>query len=81
MANIQSAAVQTTVQTTLSPAVDVESGFQPKSGLWVALRDELSDFSYEEALLLCELFPGEWVSWVPGFGEVTLSRGQFHQIV
>ncbi|MFK8185634.1 MAG: hypothetical protein AB8B99_19840 [Phormidesmis sp.] len=53
--------------------------FQPESGLWVALRNAPSDYSHDEALLLCETFPGEWVSWVPGFGEITLSRGQFHQ--
>ncbi len=53
-------------------------GFRPESGLWVALRNPPSDYSHDEALLLCETFPGEWVSWVPGFGEITLSRGQFH---
>lgn len=53
--------------------------FQPESGLWVTLRNAPSDYSHDEALLLCETFPGEWVSWVPGFGELTLSRGQFHQ--
>lgn len=53
-------------------------GFRPESGLWVALRNAPSDYSHNEALLLCETFPGEWVSWVPGFGEITLSRGQFH---
>ena len=54
-------------------------GFQPESGLWVALRNAPDDYSHDEALLLCETFPGEWVSWVPGFGEITLSRGQFYQ--
>ncbi len=53
--------------------------FQPESGLWVTLRNAPTDYSHHEALLLCEAFPGEWVSWVPGFGEITLSRGQFHQ--
>jgi hypothetical protein len=70
---------QSAVSQPTSPAVELS--FQPESGLWVTLRNELSDYSYEEALLLCEAFPGEWVAWVPGFGEVTLSRGQFHQIV
>ncbi|EDX83031.1 hypothetical protein S7335_209 [Synechococcus sp. PCC 7335] len=53
--------------------------FKPESGLWVTLRNAPSDYSHHEALLLCETFSGEWVSWVPGFGEITLSRGQFHQ--
>ena len=53
--------------------------FQPEGGLWVSLRNAPSDYSHDEALLLCETFPGEWVSWVPGFGEITLNRGQFYQ--
>ncbi|MGC1306669.1 MAG: hypothetical protein WA885_05525 [Phormidesmis sp.] len=69
---------------TIQPTVSSESAcdrdvFQPESGLWVALRNAPDDYSHDEALLLCETFPGEWVSWVPGYGEITLSRGQFHQ--
>ncbi|MGF1569091.1 MAG: hypothetical protein ACFCVD_13645 [Nodosilinea sp.] len=65
-------------------AASLESGrryavFQPEPGRWVTLRNAPSDFSHHEALLLCETFPGEWVSWIPGYGEVTLSRGQFYQ--
>jgi hypothetical protein len=78
MVTTQSTVSQPAVSQPTSP--DIESSFQPESGMWVALRDDLSDYSHEEALLLCELFPGEWVSWVPGFGEATLSRGQFYQI-
>lgn len=68
----------------LQAAIPVESAydyfaFQPESGLWVALRNAPSDYSHDEALLLCETFSGEWVSWVPGYGEITLNRSQFYQ--
>ncbi len=55
------------------------ASFQPKSDLWVALRNAPTHDSYDEALLLCETSLGEWVAWVPGFGEITLNRSQFHQ--
>lgn len=75
MANIKSATAKSAA--TVAPVS--EETFNPESGLWVALRDAPSLYSHDEALLLCETFPGEWVSWVPGYGEITLSRGQFHQ--
>ncbi|MEL6813745.1 MAG: hypothetical protein AAFP03_02900 [Cyanobacteria bacterium J06598_3] len=76
MANVKPAAAPAVAAT----ATANESAFQPESGLWVALRDSPSAYSHDEALLLCEAFPGEWVSWVPGYGEITLSRGKFHHI-
>ena len=84
MANIKSASVQPATSAT-SAADDAlcqptcqPTTFKPERGLWVALRDAPSPYSHDEALLLCETFPGEWISWVPGYGEITLSRGQFH---
>ncbi len=53
--------------------------FQPESDLWVALRNPPSDYSHHEALLLCEIESGDWVSWVPGYGELILNRSQFYQ--
>ncbi len=53
--------------------------FQPESDQWVALRNAPSDYSHNEALLLCETSLGEWIAWIPGFGEITLNRSQFHQ--
>lgn len=89
MAKMTSASVQSALPVT--PATDGtatatadttttmrQPTFNPERGLWVALRDAPSPYSHDEALLLCETFPGEWVSWVPGYGEITLSRGQFH---
>jgi hypothetical protein len=64
--------------------------FVPTPYLWVTLRDLLSDYSYDEALLLCEVAaepsrdfdpnsaPQEWVAWVPDVGEVRLQRHQFY---
>lgn len=64
--------------------------FAPAPYLWVKLRDLLSDYSYDEALLLCEVAaepsrdfdpnsaPQEWVAWVPDVGEVRLQRHQFY---
>jgi hypothetical protein len=64
--------------------------FAPTPYLWVKLRDLLSDYSYDEALLLCEVaaespsdfgpnsVPQEWVAWVPDVGEVRLQRRQFY---
>jgi hypothetical protein len=78
MANVKAHVITHSVAPVDSAAA--EAIFQPQSGLWVALRDLPSEFSHDEALLLCEMFPGEWVSWVPGYGELTLSRGQFHQV-
>lgn len=50
---------------------------QPESDQWVSLHTAPSDYSHDEALLLCELDPGEWVSWVPGYGEFHLNLNQF----
>ncbi|OLP18742.1 hypothetical protein BST81_09080 [Leptolyngbya sp. 'hensonii'] len=52
-------------------------GFVPQPNTWVRLRDPLSLFSFDEALLLCEETDGRWVAWVPDFGETLLERHQF----
>ena len=57
------------------------STYQPNSesniDQWVSLHEAPSDYSHDEALLLCELQPGEWVSWVPGYGEIVIHLDQF----
>ncbi|MBE9223582.1 hypothetical protein IQ215_12830 [Cyanobacterium stanieri LEGE 03274] len=45
---------------------------------WVKLNQAPSAYSQEEALLLCEEKSGTWVSWVPGYGEVTLNKSEFY---
>lgn len=51
--------------------------FVPCPNLWVRLRDSLSTYGFEEALLLCEEPDGRWVAWVPDLGETILHRHQF----
>ncbi len=51
------------------------SRFVPQAHTWVQLRDPLSEYSDDQALLLCQDEDG-WVAWVPGYGEAHLSREQ-----
>ncbi|MGL5081353.1 MAG: hypothetical protein ACRC8A_07685 [Microcoleaceae cyanobacterium] len=62
-----------TAQNTIAP-VDT---FIPRANDWVQLRDSLSDYSADQALLLCETSNDRWVAWVPDYGEAVLKRGQF----
>jgi hypothetical protein len=45
---------------------------QRRSGDWVRLRELPSPYSFDEALLLCETEPGNWLAWVPDFGELLI---------
>jgi hypothetical protein len=49
--------------------------FQPDT--WVQLLELPSKYSFEEALLLCQLSPDEWVAWIPDHGEAVLKESQF----
>lgn len=49
-----------------------------QAGAWVHLLELPSAFSYDEALLLCQLSEDEWVAWIPGHGEAVLQTRQFH---
>jgi hypothetical protein len=53
----------------------VVTSLQP--GTWVKLRIFPSQYSFDEALLLCEQDEGRWVAWIPDFGEIILITGQF----
>ena len=44
---------------------------------WVRLLELPSTFSYDEALLLCQISEDEWVTWIPGHGEAVLHTRQF----
>jgi hypothetical protein len=57
----------------LSSAADA---FFPTGRTWVKLRERVSDYSSDEALLLCEEADGQWLIWVPDFGVATLGREQ-----
>jgi hypothetical protein len=50
--------------------------FIPQAHQWVQLRDRLSEYSANQALLLCEELEGRWVAWVPDHGEALLEREQ-----
>lgn len=63
---------RTTSRPTLSPIQ-----FKVQKPGWVKLRDQMTPFSFDEALLLCEEPEGDWIAWVPDFGEVRLSPDQF----
>ncbi|MFZ9736600.1 MAG: hypothetical protein ACO3EZ_01155 [Prochlorotrichaceae cyanobacterium] len=44
---------------------------------WVRLNNLLHEYSFDEALLLCESDAG-WLAWVPDHGEVLLHRDDFY---
>lgn len=45
---------------------------------WVKLNQAVSEYSQNEALLLCEKSSGVWISWVPEHGEITLDKSEFY---
>jgi hypothetical protein len=45
---------------------------------WVKLLALKSEYSHDEALLLCQESPETWVAWVPDCGEVRLDRSEFY---
>jgi hypothetical protein len=45
---------------------------------WVKLINPPSQFSDDEALLLCQESSDTWVAWVPDYGEVVLNRIDFY---
>ncbi|NEN98044.1 MAG: hypothetical protein F6K50_21750 [Moorea sp. SIO3I7] len=49
--------------------------FQP--GTWVRLLELPNPYSFDEALLLCQISQDQWVSWIPDHGEATLHISQF----
>jgi len=55
-----------------TPSVKEEGG-----DIWVKLLELPSDYSHDEALLLCEHSDEEWVAWIPNHGEAILHTSQF----
>jgi hypothetical protein len=45
---------------------------------WVKLNGVPSDYSFDEALLLCQQDSTQWLAWVPDHGEVVLNRSDFY---
>lgn len=48
-----------------------------KADTWVHLLELPSPFSFDEALLLCQISEDEWVAWIPDHGEAVLHNRQF----
>jgi hypothetical protein len=43
-----------------------------EASLWVKLVEAPSDWSDDEALLLCQESENRWLAWIPGYGEASL---------
>lgn len=46
---------------------------KPRAGDWVNLSVLPAPMCYSQAILLCELEPGQWLSWAPDYGELRMS--------
>lgn len=49
-----------------------------EANTWVKLSQLPSPFSFDEALLLCQISFDEWLAWIPDYGEIRLNVAQFH---
>lgn len=47
---------------------------------WVQLLELPSTYSFDQALLLCQVAEDEWLAWIPDHGETVLSAKQFCSI-
>ncbi len=65
----------TEIQPQWQPLVGYISEFAPST--WVQMREKPNPYSYDQALLLCQVTEDEWVAWVPDHGEMVLYRHQF----
>ena len=52
--------------------------FQPDT--WVHLLELPSRFSFDEALLICQLSEDKWIAWIPDHGEAILNARQFRPL-
>lgn len=87
MVNLEQAKISVsddTKRVKMSPSTTIESqravasvsAFVPQPYQWVQLRDPLSTYSADQAYLLCEVQTGQWLAWVPNYGEARLHRHQ-----
>lgn len=44
-----------------------------QAGQWLNLEDLPSSFAHNQALLLCQLSPYQWLTWIPEHGEYLLN--------
>ncbi|MBD0264797.1 MAG: hypothetical protein ICV78_19360 [Tolypothrix sp. Co-bin9] len=48
-----------------------------QASTWVKLLELPSTFSFDEALLLCQVTEDEWLAWIPDHGEALLNTRQY----
>lgn len=48
-----------------------------QANTWVRLLELPSTFSFDEALLLCQVSEDQWAAWIPDHGEAVLHTRQF----
>jgi hypothetical protein len=58
-----------------SDVVDLQQPIEPST--WVKLLHSPSAYSSDEALLLCQCGDGQWLAWIPDYGETVLHYEQF----
>ncbi len=75
------------MRTTLSPSSGVrrklpQIAYAPRieANTWVKLSQLPSPYSFNEALLLCQVSFDEWLAWIPDYGEICLNVAQFHAL-
>jgi len=64
----------------LSKAYSKNSVQQCQPSVWVRLLELPNPYSFDEALLLCQVSADEWLAWVPDHGEVRLHISQWSMI-
>ncbi|BAZ38600.1 hypothetical protein NIES4101_45390 [Calothrix sp. NIES-4101] len=50
-------------------------------GNWVKIQEIPSPYSFDEAMLLCQISNHEWITWIPDYGEAILYVWQMQEIV
>jgi hypothetical protein len=48
-----------------------------QASTWVKLLELPSAYSFDQALLLCQVREDEWLAWIPDHGEALLNTRQF----
>ncbi|MGB8702130.1 MAG: hypothetical protein WCD18_22165 [Thermosynechococcaceae cyanobacterium] len=63
-----------------SPATQLPCAPRLQANTWVKLLQLPSPYSFDEALLICQVALDEWLAWVPDYGEIRLNTKQFYCI-
>jgi hypothetical protein len=74
-------AMQASWQLDLSSKSCLKQSLQDfQTDIWVKLLELPHLYSFDEALLLCQVSDDEWLAWIPDYGEAQLHISQFSQI-